>query len=153
MRCLDLIIGSSLGLLLLLQIATVSSARAASKNYPQEALKCYSSSAAHGDTICPVDRNNYCIKEESTTSRGECGTVDPYRLDVWDRRLGKCVYRKCAASCRNDTPVTTFGDAQQYSRTTYCCTSNRCNGAMDTVSQQSALAITLSMGVLAYLMR
>ena len=63
----------------------------------------------------------------------------------------RCVYRKCAASCLNDT-LTTFGDAQQYSRTTYCCTSNRCNGAMETVSQ-STLAITLSMGVLAYLMR
>ena len=151
MRCL--IIGSSLGLLLLLQLATVSSARAAAtkKKYPQEALKCYSSSAANGETICPVGRNSYCIKEESTTSRGECGTVDPYRFDIWDLRLGRCVYRKCAASCLNDT-ATTFGDAQQYSRTTYCCTSNRCNGAMETVSQ-STLAITLSMGVLAYLMR
>ena len=153
MRCL--VIGSSLGLLLLLQLATVSSARAAAatiEKYPQEALKCYSSSAADGETIiCPVGRNNYCIKEESTTSRGECGTVDPYQFDIWDRRLGRCVYRKCAASCLNDT-LTTFGDAQQYSRTTYCCTSNRCNGAMETVSQ-STLAITLSMGVLAYLMR
>ena len=155
MRCLVLFIGPSLGLLLLLQLANVSPARAAAaaatEKYPQEALKCYSSSAADGETLCPVDRNNYCIKEESTTSRGECGTVDPYRLDVWDRRLGKCLYRKCSAACRNDT-VTTFGDADQYSRTTYCCTSNRCNGAMDTLSQ-SALTITLSMGVLAYLMR
>ena len=151
MRCFP--IGSPFGLLLLLLMAAVSPARAAAatEKYPQEALRCYSSSAANGETICPVDRNSYCIKEESTTSRGECGTVDPYRFDIWDRRLGRCIYRKCAASCLNDT-VAMFGDAQQYSRTTYCCSSNRCNGAMDTVSQ-STLAITLSMGVLAYLMR
>ena len=149
MRCPT--IAAFLGLLLLLAATSLPGARATEQQYPQEALKCYSSSATDGETICPVDRNNFCIKEESTTSRGECGTVDPYRFDVWDRRLGKCVYRKCAAGCLNDT-VITFGDAQQYSRETYCCTSDKCNGAMDPLSR-SALAITFSVGVLAYLLR
>jgi hypothetical protein len=146
----SLIVGFSLGLLLLPLLGCATQARA-TERYPQEALKCHSSTSADGEIICPIDRNNYCIKEESTTSRGDCGTVYPYRFDVWDRRLGKCVYRKCAAACLTDA-VTTFGDAQQYSRTTYCCTSNRCNGATDHAAR-SALAITLSVGVLAYLLR
>ena len=132
----------SLGLLLCLLVG--SSAAATANTYPKEALKCYSKQAARGETICPVDRSSYCIKEESTVSRSECGSVD-----VWDKRLGKCVYRKCAAACRNDT-VTTFGD-QQYERSIYCCDSTKCNGAVG--QAESTRVIALSMGVLAYLLR
>jgi len=138
---------TSLGLLLCLLVG--SSAAATANTYPKEALKCYSTQAARGETICPVDRSSYCIKEESTVSRSECGSVDPHRFDVWDKRLGKCVYRKCAAACRNDT-VTTFGD-QQYERSIYCCDSTKCNGAVG--QAESTLGIALSMGVLAYLLR
>ena len=138
----------SLGLLLFL---IVRSTAATANKYPQEALTCFSTEAAKGETICPIDRSNYCIKEESTVSRSECGSVDPHRFDVWDRRLGKCVYRKCAASCLNDT-ATTFGDAEQYSRSVYCCASNKCNGSVGHRAG-STLVITLSMGVLGYLLR
>lgn len=138
----------SLGLFLLC-LTDGSSLAATDKKYPQEALKCFSTEAAKGETICPVDRSSYCIKEESTVSRADCGSVDPHRFDVWDKRLGRCVYRKCAASCLNDT-VTTFGD-QQYERSVYCCASNKCNGAVGLV--ESTLVISLSMGVLAYLLR
>ena len=138
----------SLGLLLYLLVG--SSLAASANRYPQEALKCFSTQAAKGETICPIDRSNYCVKEESTVSRSDCGSVDPHRFDVWDRRLGKCVYRKCAASCLNDT-VATFGDAEQYERSIYCCAKNKCNGSVAVTG--STLAITLSVGVLAYLLR
>mmetsp|Transcript_10050 Transcript_10050/g.28162 ORF Transcript_10050/g.28162 Transcript_10050/m.28162 type:complete len:151 (+) Transcript_10050:111-563(+) len=150
MRPLSLASVLSFGLLLCLLVG--SSKAAATNKYPRDALNCYFSQAANGETICPIDRNNYCIKEETTVSRGECGSVDPYQFDVWDRKLGKCVYRKCAASCLNDT-VTTFGDAQQYGRSIYCCSSNRCNGAIGPNAGSSTLSVALSMGVLAYFLR
>jgi len=120
-----------------------------------QALKCYSSSAASGEAICPADRSAFCIKEESTTSRGECGSVDPHRFDVWDKRLGKCAYRKCAGSCPGNGTVTTFGDARQYERSTYCCASDRCNGgsALGPGGGTTALVTALSTAVLAFLFR
>jgi len=99
--------------------------------YPQTALTCHATAAARGETICPEDRNNYCIKAESTIPRGKCGTVGDYRFDEWDRKLGRCVYRTCAASCLNET--TKFGESEEteYERITYCCSSNKCNAATE----------------------
>lgn len=130
--------------LLSLLLTTVSHA----KQYPQTALKCHATAAARGETICPEDRNNYCIKAESTIPRGKCGTVGDYRFDEWDRKLGRCVYRTCAASCLNGT--TKFGDSAEteYERMTYCCSSNKCNAA---IKQGSGIYALLSVAAVAYL--
>ena len=113
--------------LLLLTILLILSGQVNGKRYPQDALKCHATAAATGETICPEHSNSFCIKEDSTTSRGECGTIQEHKFDKWDRRLGRCVYRKCSDTCNNGTR--SFGDANQYDRSTYCCSSNMCNAA------------------------
>ena len=101
------------------------------RRYPQDALQCYATLAAppKHKIICPEDRNNYCIKEFTTSSsRRECGTSPEYPDDVWDRRSGECVYRKCAASCPNST-ITFDGRDGIVERRSECCTSHFCNPA------------------------
>ncbi|KAL3779843.1 hypothetical protein HJC23_005769 [Cyclotella cryptica] len=112
------------------------------KQYPQQALQCYASSALKsqkdGIIICPADRSNYCIKEViNATSRADCGTVPGiyYGRDVWDIKLAQCVYRKCAAKCPSveEDRKRLFGGGSEsnpklyFNRTSYCCQDNLCN--------------------------
>ena len=132
-------------------LAVLTTAVGANKTaYPQEALQCYASSALKsqkdGAIICPMDRNNFCIKEViNATNRADCGTVPGtyYGRDVWDVKLAQCVYRKCASTCpsREDDEARVFGGPVDsissagtlslpmpyFNRTSYCCEDNLCN--------------------------
>ncbi|KAL9191396.1 hypothetical protein ACHAXT_001102 [Thalassiosira profunda] len=131
----------------------------------EEILQCYASSALEsqpdGKIICPVG-TSFCIKEVvNATSRSDCGTVEGtyYGRDVWDRKLGQCVYRKCSSTCptvEQDRTRTFGGDEEDFllgklptpvfNRTSYCCDTNLCNGADG--RGLSALVVVLTAGVL-----
>lgn len=109
--------------------------------YPQDALQCYSSSAlktqTDGELICPLDAR-VCVKEEINATRKDCGNVEGslfYRRDIWDRKLAKCVYRKCSSRCpsQEEQEKRVFIRVEEklgdnfWNRTSYCCDSNLCN--------------------------
>ena len=118
------------------------------KRYPQEALQCYATLAAppKHKIICPEDRNNYCIKEvTSSTSRRECGSTSEYPDDVWDHRsgdYGECVYRKCASSCPNSTRFFEGRDGELVERRAECCKSQFCNSGFMTGAALIWLTLT-----------
>ena len=122
-------------LLFFISIDVSESSTNENRRYPQDALQCYATMATppKHKVICLEDpRNNYCIKEvTSTTSRRECGASSEYPDDVWDRQSGdsgECVYRKCAASCPNSTNIFEGRDGI-VERRAECCTSHFCNSA------------------------
>ena len=104
-------------------------------------LQCYANSALEankGKTICHPDAK-FCIQEiTNATRRSDCG-LGKHSTDVWDRKLGKCLYRKCSNKCPSyeddrlrDFNVTddAFGlSVRTFSRKTYCCNTNLCNTA------------------------
>ena len=104
-------------------------------------LQCYANTALEsnqGKTICHLDAN-FCIQEvTNATRRADCG-LGKHSTDVWDRKLGKCIYRKCSNKCPSieddrlrDFNVTddAFGlSVRAFSRKTYCCNTNLCNAA------------------------
>mmetsp|Transcript_28663 Transcript_28663/g.42197 ORF Transcript_28663/g.42197 Transcript_28663/m.42197 type:complete len:162 (-) Transcript_28663:1191-1676(-) len=99
------------------------------RRYPHDALRCFATLAEPNHKIlCPESRNNYCIKEVANTTRRYCGSTIAYPNDVWDIKLGQCIYRKCAASCPNRTKL--FGSGEKtYGRRSYCCNTDLCNEA------------------------
>ena len=105
------------------------------KQYPQHALRCYAQNDGNKMVICPMSRNNFCVKEVvMESSRSDCGKTKEYPLDKWDRATGQCVYRKCAATCIEKN-TKTFGGGQgtngqktnRMERTSFCCTTALCN--------------------------
>ena len=95
-----------------------------SSNQP---LQCYTTLAPQGKIICPEDRMNFCIKETINSTRRECGTTALHPFDEWDVKGGLCVYRKCGASCPNETEHFEGRDGLNHSRSTSCCTKTLCN--------------------------
>ena len=107
-----------------------------------EFLQCYANSALesknNGKIICHAG-SNFCIKEVvNATRRSDCG-LGKHSNDVWDRKLGQCVYRKCSQACPSfeqdrlrDFNVTddAFGSVRTFNRTSFCCDTNLCNAAM-----------------------
>lgn len=127
---------------LLIAAAIISIISAAERRYPQDALECFASSALQsqkdGQIMCPLG-GNVCIKEIINATRAQCRKTNGLYLgrDVWDVRLAKCVYRKCALTC-STTVMTTFHEdphdeesnaTQIFSRTSHCCDTNLCNRA------------------------
>lgn len=101
-------------------------------------LQCYANSALEsndGTIICHAG-SQYCVKEvTNATRRSDCG-LGKHSADVWDRKLGKCVYRKCSHECPSfdedrvrDFNVTddAFGSVRAFNRTSFCCNTNLCN--------------------------
>ena len=134
-------------LLLITAAAILIIISAEERRYPQDALQCFASSALQsqkdGQIICPLG-SNVCIKEIINATRAQCGKTNGLRLgrDVWDVRLAKCVYRKCALTCPKITE-TTFQEEEQdgesnatqiFSRTSHCCDTDLCNRADRRVS-------------------
>ena len=128
--------------LLLIAAAILIIISAEERRYPQDALQCFASSALQsqkdGQIICPLG-SQVCIKETINATRAQCGKTNGLHLgrDVWDVRLAKCVYRKCALTCPKITE-TTFHEEKQdgksnatqiFSRTSHCCDTDLCNRA------------------------
>mmetsp|Transcript_3487 Transcript_3487/g.4634 ORF Transcript_3487/g.4634 Transcript_3487/m.4634 type:complete len:158 (+) Transcript_3487:62-535(+) len=97
--------------------------------YPQDALSCYATTAPQKEIICPQDRMTYCVKEFMNSSRRECGSTREFPNDVWDVKEpgGLCVYRKCSATCQNETRSFIGRDGLINSRTSVCCEKTLCN--------------------------
>ncbi len=109
-----------------------------------EFLQCYANSALkaqkNGKIVCH-DGSHYCIKEViNATRRSECG-LGKHSNDVWDRKLGQCVYRKCSQTCPsfaedqlrdfNATDDAFGSSVLTFNRTSFCCNdTNLCNEAM-----------------------
>eukprot|EP00986_Skeletonema_menzelii_P001594 scaffold419_cov147-Skeletonema_menzelii.AAC.8 len=103
-------------------------------------LQCYANSALQsngGKVICHAG-SHFCVKEvTNATRRSDCG-IGKHSTDVWDRKLGQCVYRKCSSTCPSlaedrlrDFNVTddAFGSVRSFNRTSSCCDTNLCNAA------------------------
>ncbi len=99
-------------------------------------IQCFATSAqANGKIICPLG-STYCIKEvTNATRRADCGLVGKHSTDVWDRKLGQCVYRKCSRFCPSleDDKLRDFNvteaDIGSPIRTSFCCNTTLCNAA------------------------
>ena len=116
-----------------------------------EFIRCYANSALesqrNGKIICPRSAQ-YCVKETTNaTRRSECG-VGKHSTDVWDRKVGQCVYRKCSDRCttfeedklRHFNVIDTNGMSRTYNRTSFCCDSNLCNAASNSFSFSFVMA-------------
>ena len=66
-------------------------------------------------------------------SRKNCGATVLHPFDVWDVKSRSCVYRKCGASCFNETIEVQGTDGEYYNRSTSCCNTKLCNSSANSV--------------------
>jgi hypothetical protein len=103
--------------------------------YPQNALECHASASPKGRTICPKDRNDFCVKEVVSSPRNLCGESIDHPFDKWDIKEpgGLCVYKKCASQkycvSSNNRTVTFRNKGTNHTRLILCCSGNLCNAA------------------------
>eukprot|EP00984_Skeletonema_dohrnii_P004226 scaffold1493_cov104-Skeletonema_dohrnii-CCMP3373.AAC.2 len=125
-------------IILVLVIALALTSATDGSGSANEFLQCYANSALEsqkdGKIICPLG-SNYCIKETtSATRRADCG-LGKHSTDVWDRKLGQCVYRKCGVKCPSFEEdqlrdFVTDDQTRTFNRTSFCCNdTNLCNAA------------------------
>lgn len=106
-----------------------------------ENLQCYATLSPQHELICPKDRMNFCIKEEVIgISRKNCGAAASHPFDVWDVKSRSCVYKKCGASCSNETVEVKGIDEEYYNRSTSCCRTKLCNSANSVVGKSIVIA-------------
>lgn len=119
-------------------------------------IQCFSTSAlvaqTNGKIVCPQG-STYCIKEVvNATRRSDCG-IGMHSSDVWDAKLGQCVYRKCGSVCPSfeedqlrdfvETDAV-FGWNRTFSRTSFCCNeTNLCNSSSSNQSDGLLFSITI----------
>ena len=113
-------------------------------------LTCFATLSPYSKVICPKDRSNFCLKEYTNSSRQECGSSSHHPFDQWDIKEpgGLCVYRKCSASCPNETKTFIGRNGVINSRSSACCASDLCN---EGYNRRRTLLIAISQIIIAYI--
>mmetsp|Transcript_36877 Transcript_36877/g.115448 ORF Transcript_36877/g.115448 Transcript_36877/m.115448 type:complete len:237 (-) Transcript_36877:137-847(-) len=127
--------------------------------YPANAMWCYSTmtkpygideenSNSERGLLCPEARNQFCVKEVSSTPRELCGKT-LYFGDEWDELRGQCIYKKCADVCE-ETRIYYEHAEVEYFRDIYCCKTGRQDGAPcnDAPGRHGSVWITASFAIL-----